>query len=615
MYLIPKPKELVWRMGECFLPYAGEIVTEDLNSRQIDGYAALLKEELKASAGFDYTIRRQFGHGPVFLKNNLSMKPSQYRLSVEENKIVIEGGSDDGILYGVQTLRQILRQRGAAIPCLVIEDYPDIKERGFYHDVTRGRVPKLSWLKTLADKLSFYKINQLQLYVEHTYLFSELSELWRDDTPLTAEEIMEFDAYCAARGIELVPSLSSFGHLYKILSTKQYCDCCELENAGREPFGLISRMEHHTIDVNSSKARTLIKNMISEFMTLFSSDKFNICADETFDLGKGKNKAQADKDGVESLYVPYVKELCEFLVSNGRVPMLWGDVMLKFPHLVKELPKETICLNWGYDRRQTEDSTRTYAGVGVNQYVCPGVSGWNQFVNLQEYSYDNIFRMSSYGIKYGCKGLLNTDWGDFGHINHPAFSIPGIIYGAAASWNRSDFPDYETMNKEISALEYGDTSGKLINVTGRLAVQESFGWRTAVYIKERWSGLDKKALKDKLFEEQKNLLQCEDKNREIDECVRELKRCMAAILAEKREAVYPYLIAADGMRIFNSIGAVIIDFIQGKVDRDRNNMLAGKLETWYYHYRRLWQTLSKESELYRVSDVIFWYADYLRTMA
>ena len=171
------------------------------------------------------------------------------------------------------------------------------------------------------------------------------------------------------------------------------------------------------------------------------------------------------------------------------------------------------------------------------------------------------------------------------------------------------------MNKEISALEYGDTSGKLINVTGRLAVQESFGWRTAVYIKERWSGLDKKALKDKLFEEQKNLLQCEDKNREIDECVRELKRCMAAILAEKREAVYPYLIAADGMRIFNSIGAVIIDFIQGKVDRDRNNMLAGKLETWYYHYRRLWQTLSKESELYRVSDVIFWYADYLRTMA
>lgn len=614
MYLIPKPKELVWCTGECFLPYAGEIVTEGLNDRQLDGYAGLLKDELKASAGFDYTIRRMFGRGPIFLKNNTAMKEQQYRLTVETKKITIEGGSLDGILYGIQTLRQILRQKGAVIPCLAIEDFPDIKARGYYHDVTRGRVPKLSWLKTLADKLSFYKINQLQLYVEHTYLFAGLSELWRDDTPLTAEEIMELDAYCAQRGIELVPSLSSFGHLYKLMSTKQFRGLCELEDAGREPFGLISRMEHHTINATDEKAAALIKSMISEFMTLFSSRKFNICADETFDLGKGKNKAQAEAEGVASLYVPYVKQLCEFLVANGKIPMLWGDVMLKFPHLLKELPEETICLNWGYDRRQTEDSTKAYAEVGAKQYVCPGVCGWNQFVNLQEYSYDNIFRMSSYGIKYGCIGLLNTDWGDFGHINHPAFSIAGIIYGAAASWNRSDFPDYETINKEISVLEYGDRSGKLLSITGNLAMQDSFGWRTAVYFKERWQGLDNGTLREKMFEEQKHLAEWEDRNAVIEQCSCELKQCMASMAPADRAAVYPYLIAADGMKIFNSIGAVILEHIQGKTDSDKNNRLAEKLETWYYHYRRLWQTVSKESELYRVSEVIFWYADYLRTL-
>ena len=32
--------------------------------------------------------------------------------------------------------------------------------------------------------------------------------------PLTAQEIMELDDYCAARHIELVPSLSTFGHMY-----------------------------------------------------------------------------------------------------------------------------------------------------------------------------------------------------------------------------------------------------------------------------------------------------------------------------------------------------------------------------------------------------------------
>ena len=55
--------------------------------------------------------------------------------------------------------------------------------------------------------MAYYKMNQLQLYIEHTFLFRDFSEIWRDDTPLTAEEIMELDQYCLERGIELVPSL------------------------------------------------------------------------------------------------------------------------------------------------------------------------------------------------------------------------------------------------------------------------------------------------------------------------------------------------------------------------------------------------------------------------
>ena len=61
-----------------------------------------------------------------------------------------------------------------------------------------------------------------------------MTELWRDETPLEAQEIMELDAYCAERGIELVPCLASFGHLYKLLGTRSYAALCELEgSAGR----------------------------------------------------------------------------------------------------------------------------------------------------------------------------------------------------------------------------------------------------------------------------------------------------------------------------------------------------------------------------------------------
>ena len=39
---------------------------------------------------------------------------------------------------------------------------------------------------------------------------------------------------------------------------------------------------------------------------------------------------------------------------------------------------------------------------------------------------------------------------------------------------------------------------------------------------------------------------------------------------------------------------------------------AGKLELWFYDYKKLWRKNCRESELYRIQEVINWYADYLR---
>ena len=115
---------------------------------------------------------------------------------------------------GMQTLLQILEQEGACLSALHIEDAPAIVNRGYYFDCTRGRIPKLSWLKQLADRMAYYKLNQLQLYVEHSYLFRGMTELWRDDTPLTAEEIMDLVGKTAAdMGIEQGGGKSSMGKL------------------------------------------------------------------------------------------------------------------------------------------------------------------------------------------------------------------------------------------------------------------------------------------------------------------------------------------------------------------------------------------------------------------
>ena len=200
--------------------------------------------------------------------------------------ITLKAGSDEALCNGVQTLCQYIEQHGAVLPALEIEDWPDLANRGYYQDCSRGRVPTMDYLKQVADILCRYKINQWQLYIEHTYLFRDLSEAWREDTPLTAQEIMELDDYCAARHIELVPSLSTFGHMYRILSTKTCCDLCELPDSEKIPFSYTYAGNHHTLNVSNPDALGFVKGLIDEYRPLFRSSKFNICDDETFDLGK-----------------------------------------------------------------------------------------------------------------------------------------------------------------------------------------------------------------------------------------------------------------------------------------------------------------------------------------
>lgn len=642
MYLIPKPHEWKCGQGAYVLYYAGRISLEASCSQEDYEVARLLKQEILEDTGFDYQIVPGLGTAEIVLerggladKGNRSEQKCKegqvadgeaYQLMICENGVKICGAGKRGLLYGVQTLRQILRQEGAVLPYMEISDAPDISVRGFYHDATRGRVPTLAWLKKLADTLGLYKINQMQLYVEHSYLFEQLSEMWRDDTPLTAEDIIELDQYCAKRGIELVPSLSTFGHLYKLLRTKQYRHLCELENPDAAPFGFRDRMMHHTINVSDPDGMTLIKSMLREYMALFTTRKFNLCADETFDLGAGKNAGRLTDEGEGALYISYVGDLCRFLADEGRTPMIWGDRLIAFPELAAMLPKETICLNWGYAPDETEDHTRTYAQTGIRQYVCPGVSGWNHLMNRQEDGWKNISRMCSYADKYGAEGVLNTDWGDYGHVNHPTFSIPGMIYGAAASWNREQLP-YEELNRQISVLEYRDSSGKFLELTDLLSKQESFDWYTFVNFKERMEAESTGEAGDiSRFHSEEYLKHMEvlteevlhraaeaaEKNDRMREIVSELAACIRNMDSSTRGSVKPYLLAAEGMQIMNRIGWVIAEAAGGTIHSKEAWELAEALEKWYYQYRILWHTVSRESELYRIGEVIFWYADYLR---
>lgn len=604
MYILPVPRQWEEKEGLFLLDYHCRIAVAAAVTEHVYDYAKLLQEDLKKQLGYAPAITRgESSAGDILLELNPSLLEEEYHLDILSDGIYLASGSEKGLLYGIQTLRQMVSQAGALLPCCEIEDYPGIANRGYYFDVTRGRIPTMESLKALADKLSYYKMNQLQLYIEHSYLFRDQSEVWRDDTPLTAQDILELDAYCRHLNIELVPSVSTFGHLYKALKTKTYGVYCEAPEQTKAEFSFHDRMHHHTLDVSNEGSLVFAKKIIEEFLPLFTSGHFNICADETFDLGKGKSRELAESKGIQRLYLDFVKELCEFVIEKGKRPMFWGDIIAGFPEAIRELPKEVICLNWGYAPEQREDETKALFNAGAVQYVCPGVGGWNQFINLIESSYKNITRMCSYAHKYQALGVLNTDWGDFGHINHPEFSTTGLIYGAAFSWNSKQL-EFSDINRQISCIEYGDRSGRFVDVIAEASLKSVFDWWHVVMYKEHGNTE---------FATEETAARIPAANEELRKLKRELYEGLTFMKPEKRELIKAYLVAVDGMILFNNIGAAI-SHAKYKVAGEAKKGLAAELEYWFYDYKEIWRSASRESELYRVQELIIWYADLLRSL-
>lgn len=604
MYILPTPQKMIQEEQRFFLSYDDEIAIDTKCSAETYTYACMLQEDIQENVGFKLNIiRGNVGDSAIKLKMDCNLKNQEYEIRVDEHGILLFASANEGMLYGIQTLRQIILQEGAAIPHLEIRDYPEMSARGLYYDITRCRIPTLDYLKKLVDILSYYKINQFQLYIEHTYMFKDLSEVWRDDTPLTAQEILELDEYCAVRNIELVPSIATFGHLYKVLRTKTYRHLCEKEELCDKPFGFVDRMEHHTIDISNEESFVFIKSLIDEYLPLFRSQNFNICGDETMDLGTGKGKKLVEKLGEENMYILHVSKLCEYLVKQGKTPMFWGDIICKFPEAIQRLPKETICMNWGYDANVDDKSTKELAHAGVRLYNCPGVSGWDQLVNQIQVSYENIKKMCTYAFEYQAEGILNTDWGDCGHVNHPDMGITGIIYGACFSWNL-EIPGFDEINRQISVVEFRDSSEGFVKMLADISNLWEYKWRNLVNLKEHresvWSMEQLEAIKES--------------KKQLKEKKRQLLSYISKMDGQRKSTIRPYVLAIDGMILLQQIGIalILLEKCPEKVDRASNIKLAQKVEKWFYHYKTEWRKVSKESELYRIQEVIFWIADYLR---
>jgi hypothetical protein len=303
--------------------------------------------------------------------------------------------------------------------------------RGVMLDVSRGRVPTLETLFGLVEQMSFFKLNVLQLYTEHTFAFRHLPLIGKGHGALTSEDIVRLDAHCRRHGVELMPCLQSFGHMYHILKLKPYQHLAELK---ADPN--ISPVRGLMISPVMEESYELLEKMFDDFLPSFSSGFCNVNCDETYDLGKGASKSEAERVGIGRVYLNHILRLHKIVTGkHGKRMMMWGDIILNHPELIKELPKDIIVLNWGYEADHDFESAKKFAECGLTHWVCPGTSSWNTIAPRVNNACANISRFVAAGIETGAAGMLNTDWGDGGHYNLQGLSWHGYAFGAQCAWS------------------------------------------------------------------------------------------------------------------------------------------------------------------------------------
>jgi hexosaminidase len=442
--LLPQPQRLLWLGRSWVLPPTVRISAPD--SPALAAGLGWLEEAL-AARGHD--VERGSPDAPSQIEARLeplAFEPARsaeeaYALEVEEGRLHIASPTTAGLQHGLATATQLVTlaegNPGAlALPCLSIADWPDFQQRGAMLDVSRDKVPTLATAKALIDRLARWKMNQLQLYMEHTFAYPGHEVVWQHASPLTPAEVRELDAYCADRHVQLVPNQNSFGHMHRWLVHEPYRALAECPegfdhpwNWSREPYGLCA------VDPASL---TFLTSLYDALLPNFRSRLFNVGLDETIDLGHGRSKAACEERGTEQVYLEFLHAVHERVRRRGRRMQFWGDIIVKRPELISELPKAAIALEWGYEADHPfAEHLAKFQEAGLEFYVCPGTSSWNSIAGRTDNAILNLSRAALAGHAANASGLLVTDWGDHGHLQPLAVSYLGLLLGAGFSWNAS----------------------------------------------------------------------------------------------------------------------------------------------------------------------------------
>jgi hypothetical protein len=196
-----------------------------------------------------------------------------------------------------------------------------------------------SFLDDFLDQLQALGCNGILLELADRLHYRSVPDFAAPDA-LNREEMRRLCDGIRARGMMVVPLLQHLGHLNHLLKHEAYARMRE------------DRSTSYSICPLHPETTPTIQAILSETLdTVGEAPYVHLGGDETYHLGQCDKCAEFVKQHSKSaLYIAHYAPLCEMVLQRGQRPVLWHDMVAAHPQSLDDLPRETIFVDWNYQR-------------------------------------------------------------------------------------------------------------------------------------------------------------------------------------------------------------------------------------------------------------------------
>lgn len=362
--VIPLPQEVTATAGQEFVLDGGVAIVYPENSEKMKDNALFLAEYLKQATGKEYKTRPGTeGKGDIVLSQNLQNdNPEAYSLQVTPDGVTIDGASEAGVFYGIQTLRKsipVLAGSTPVLPAVTINDQPRFGYRGAHLDVGRHFFT-LDEIKKFIDMMALHNMNRLhwhltedqgwRLEIKKYPLLTEIGSKRKetvigrnsgqyDGKPYggfyTQDEAREVVAYAAKRNIIVIPEVDLPGHMQAALAAYPHLGC----TGGPYEVWTQWGVSDNVLCAGNDSVLTFIDDVLTEIMDIFPSEYIHVGGDECPKsqwvkcpkcqarikaLGIKSDSRHSKEEYLQSFIINHAEK---FLNEHGRQIIGWDEIL------------------------------------------------------------------------------------------------------------------------------------------------------------------------------------------------------------------------------------------------------------------------------------------------